>query len=68
MPSLSVCEPVVNARVLRGLLWRECYRVAKLFEAMEVVTLNPPPILLVKVIRSQIGVESLRPQDMVDNH
>ncbi len=44
------------SEVLSCLLWRERHGVAKLFEAMDMVTLDTPPILLVKVISSQVGI------------
>ncbi len=41
--------------VLGRLLWYQRHRVAKLFEAVGMVTLNACSILLVKVVRSQVG-------------
>lgn len=53
---------------LRDLLWLQCHGVAELFETMEMVTLYACPILVIKVIGSQVGVGFLRSQKMVDDH
>jgi len=43
-----------------SLLWRKHHRVARLFETMDVVTLNAASVSLLKVIGSPIGIGFLR--------
>ena len=52
---------VIRYEVLSCLLWDERYGVAELFKAVDVVTLNLCPILLIKVISSQVGVRFFGP-------
>ena len=47
--------------VLSRLLWHERHGVAELFEAVDVVTLDTCPILLIKVISAQIGIRFFGP-------
>jgi len=53
---------------LSCLLRRERYRVAELFETVNMVTFDPSPISLVKIIGPQIAVGFLGTQDVIDNH
>jgi len=52
---------VMQYEVLSRLLWYERHGVAELFEAVDVVTLDPCPILLIKVISSQVGIRFFGP-------
>jgi hypothetical protein len=55
--SVSLSKSVVlQCEVLSRLLWDERQAGAKLFEAVDMVTFNTSPILLVKVIRSQVAI------------
>jgi hypothetical protein len=47
---------VIRYEVLSRLLWDERHGVAELFKAVDVVTLDLCPILLIKVISSQVDV------------
>ena len=46
-------------RELGDLLWNERHAVAELFEAVDMMTLDASPILLGKVIGSQIRIRFL---------
>ena len=45
--------------MLSGLLWHQCHAVAELLKAVDMVTLDTSPILLVKIISSQVGIRFL---------
>jgi hypothetical protein len=56
---LLVCVRIscpIRGEGLSGLLWDQRHGVAELFEAVDMVTLDPFPIPLLKVISSQIGI------------
>jgi hypothetical protein len=56
------------SKMLSCLLWHQRHGVAKLFEVVDMVTLNTSPIALVEVASSQVGIGFLGTQDMVDNN
>ena len=41
---------------LSCLLWHERHGVTELFEAVNMVTFDPSPIALVKIVSAQIGI------------
>lgn len=48
-------------QVLRSLLRHERHGVAELLQAMEMVTLDACPILVIKIVSSQVAVGFLSP-------
>jgi hypothetical protein len=56
---LLVCVRIscpIRGEELSGLLWYQRHSVAEWFETVDMVTLDPFPIPLVKVISSQIAI------------
>jgi hypothetical protein len=60
--SLPVFKSVLpKGQMLRSLLWHERHGVAELFQAMEMVTLDACPILVITIVSSQVAVGFLGP-------
>ncbi len=60
-PPCRYSNQLCGSQVLRRLLWHERHGGAELFKAMEMVTFDACPILVIKIIGSQVGVGFLGP-------